>query len=74
MVEKGFVAAPGDHIDLVRIPELCEDGLDVALVHVVVRPMFSGTLVADEGPVRDIGVRRLVFHAVHTVGIKFVLV
>ena len=61
------------HIELVGIPQFCEDLLDVVLVHAEARQVGLGAQLADERSVRDVGVGRLPLKAVDAVRVELVI-
>ena len=73
VVEESFVAVFLDDIELMRVPELRENLLDVVLVHAELHQMDLGTLLTDKCAVGDIGVGRLALLTVDTVRVELVI-
>ena len=73
MVVEHFVAKLLRHIQLVSVPKLCEDLLDVVLVHAEARQVGLGAQLADERSVRDVGVGGLTLEAVYAVRVELVV-
>ena len=62
------------HFQLVSIPSLTLNLLNVVLVHCEVAPVLLRALLAQEGAKCDIGVCRFVLHAVDAVLVEFAIV
>ena len=73
VVEESFVAVFLDDIELMRVPELRENLLDVVLVHAELHQMDLGTLLTDKCPIGDVSVGRLALLTVDTIGVELVI-
>ena len=54
MIKELLIAKALDDIELVWVPILCEDFLDVMLVHAKIHEMDLGARFADKGAVCDV--------------------
>ena len=73
VVVEQLVAIPLSNDQLMRVPILREDLLDVMLVHAKVHEVDLGARLAEERAIRDVGMRRLPLIAVDAVGIELVV-
>ena len=73
VVEESFIAVFLDDIELMGVPELRENLLDVVLVHAELHQMDLGTLLTDKCAVGDIGVGGLALLTVDTVRVELVI-
>ena len=73
MVVEYFITVSLCYIKLVRIPILCEDLLDVVLVHAEVGQMCLRARLANERAIGYVCVRRLSLVAVDAVGIELIV-
>ena len=60
------------HIELVGIPQLCENLLDIVLVHAKASQVGLSAELADECSVRDVCMGRLALEAIDAVGVELV--
>ena len=73
MVIELLVAEALGDIELMRVPILREDLLDVVLVHAEVHKVDLGARLADKSAVSDVGMRRLPLITVNAVGVELVI-
>ena len=73
VVVKHLIAVALHHVELVRVPMLRENLLNVVLVHTEVHEVDLGARLADESAVGDVRVRRLPLIAVDAVGVELVV-
>ena len=73
MIKELLIAKALDDIELVWVPILREDFLDVMLVHAKVHEVDLGARFADEGAVCDVSMGRLPLLAVDTVGVELIV-
>ena len=73
VVVEQLVAIPLSNVQLMRVPILRKDLLDVMLVHAKVHYVDLGAGLAEEGAVSDVSMRRLPLIAIDAVGIELVV-
>ena len=73
MIIKFFVAKSLSDAELMWIPQLCKDLLNIVLVHAKVHEMDLGALFTDEDAVSDICMRGLTLLAIDAIGIELVI-
>ena len=73
MIEEFFVPASLDHLELMWVPELTEDWLDIVLMHAKMFDVFLRTTSTDKSAECDIGVCRLLLLAVNAVSVKLIV-
>ena len=73
VVVEQLVAIPLSNVQLMRVPILREDLLDVMLVHAKVHQMDLSTLFADESAVGDVAVRCLSLLTIEAISVELVV-
>ena len=68
-----LIAKALDDIELMWVPILREDFLDVMLVHAKIHKVNLGARLTDKGAVCDVSMSRLPLLAVDTVGVELIV-
>ena len=72
MVVEWLVATLSNHVDLMRVPVLCEDFLDVVFVPAKQLDVLAGTLTAYKSAVGNVRMGRLKLAAIDAIRIELV--